>query len=105
MKVIKFIGIDPGNPVRRESFRYVGIDPGNNGAIAFMQYLNGVHTVVNALDMPTIQEQIKDKCKVRTEPDFDELLNIFDQIVAFNPDFVILEQLWAQLDSAMTEFA
>jgi hypothetical protein len=85
--------------------RYIGIDPGNKGAIAFMECFNGTHRVIKFRDMPTMQEQVKAGCKVRTEPDFDELLNIFEEIAEFNPDFVILEQVWAQLDSAMTAFA
>lgn len=85
--------------------RYVGIDPGNKGAIALLEHENSIHKIVKCLDMPIMQEQVKKGCKVRTEPDFDEMLIIFDEILKFAPDVVFLEQLWAQLDSAMTAFS
>lgn len=70
-----------------------------------MMQFDGSHRIVKCLDMPIMREQVKEGCKVRTEPDFDEMLVIFDEILSFAPDVVFLEQLWAQLDSAMTAFS
>ena len=70
-----------------------------------MEFDGWQHQIVECFDMPIIREQVKQGCKVRTEPDFDEMLVIFDEILKFAPDAVFLEQLWAQLDSAMTAFS
>jgi hypothetical protein len=105
--MIQITGIDPGNSQGSYSVvRYIGIDPGNKGAIAFMECFNGVHRAIKFRDMPTIKEQVKAGCKVRTEPDFDEMIEIFQEVSEFNPEFVILEQVWGMChDSAMTAFA
>jgi hypothetical protein len=84
--------------------RVVGIDPGNQGGVAF---LSG-EKLVDAVSMPTLREKVAKaaKGKVRTEPDFDELIQVFDRIAAFEPDLVALEQLWAMAgDSAQTCFS
>ncbi len=85
--------------------RYAGIDPGNNGGIALMNFARGKHRIVEAFSMPIFREQLKDKCKIRTEPDFDELIALFGELKKYQPAIVSLEQLWAQLESAQTAFS
>ena len=87
--------------------RYAGIDPGLSGAIALMSHSHRTgHKVHECLDMPVMKEQLTDRGKVRKEPDFDEMIELFFKLKRFNPGFVMLERVWGQIDdSAQTAFS
>lgn len=83
--------------------KYIGIDPGQTGAVTFHESIGSQHRIVDALNLPTMMEQVKGGCKIRKEPDFDEMLMICDRIRAFDPELIVLEQVWPMFkDSAMT---
>lgn len=88
----------------QKPLRHIGIDPGNDGGIAFLEN----DRIIQCISMPWFEEKVSKspKGKLRKEPDFDELIEIFGKIKAFNPSIVTLEQVWAMAhDTPVTAFA
>ena len=81
--------------------RAVGIDLGRDGAISFLEG----HRIVRCELLPLIKEQRRSGGSV-SRPDYKGLINLQSTIAGFNPDVLVVEEVWGRSgDTPITAFA